>query len=154
VWHVAGPLGWHAAGDRLAGWREALDACGARQPPVLAGDWLPASGYSAGQALAARTDVTAVFVANDDMAIGVLRALSDAGRQVPAEVSVVGFDDIPAAAYLHPRLTTMRQDFDALASAGLDLLVHRLENRVRPGGAVVAVDRLVVRDSTGPPPDP
>ena len=154
VWHVAGPPGWHAARDRLAGWRQALGACGAAQPPVLAGDWMPASGYAAGRALAARTDVTAIFVANDDMAIGVLRALLDAGRDVPAEVSVVGFDDIPAAAYLHPRLTTMRQDFDALAIGGLDLLVRRLEDDVRPGPAVAAVDQLVVRDSTGPPPDP
>jgi DNA-binding LacI/PurR family transcriptional regulator len=152
VWHVAGPPSWHAAGDRLAGWREALEAQGARQPPVLTGDWTPASGYAAGQMLAARTDVTAVFVANDDMAIGVLRALVDAGRDVPSDVSVVGFDDIPAAGYVRPRLTTMRQDFDALASTGLDLLVRRLEDRSHPGDSATAVDQLVVRDSTGPPP--
>jgi DNA-binding LacI/PurR family transcriptional regulator len=154
VWHVAGPPGWHAAGDRLAGWRQALEAHGASQPPVLAGDWMPSSGYAAGQALAARTDVTAIFVANDDMAIGVLRALIDAGREVPAEVSVVGFDDIPAAAYLNPRLTTMRQDFDALASAGLTLLMHRLENHAHRGDPAEVVDQLVVRESTGPPPEP
>jgi DNA-binding LacI/PurR family transcriptional regulator len=151
VWHVAGPPAWYAADDRLAGWREALEACGAPRPRVLVGDWMPASGYAAGRALA-RTDATAVFVANDDMAIGVLRALADAGRRVPADVSVVGFDDIPAAEYLRPRLTTMRQDFDALASTGLDLLVRRLESVPELRDPPPDVHRLVVRESTGPPP--
>jgi DNA-binding LacI/PurR family transcriptional regulator len=151
VWHVAGPPAWYAADDRLAGWREALEAHDVPPPPVLSGDWMPVSGYAAGRVLA-RSDATAVFVANDDMAIGVLRALADAGRDVPSDVSVVGFDDIPAAAFLRPRLTTVRQDFDAIAGTGLDLLVARLENRWPPGSAPPVVHRLVVRDSSGPPP--
>ncbi|MFD0475604.1 substrate-binding domain-containing protein [Nonomuraea thailandensis] len=69
---------------------------------MLEGDWTPASGYAAGRVLAADPEVTAVFVANDDMAIGVLRALAEAGRAVPGQVSVIGMDDIPAAAYLSP----------------------------------------------------
>ncbi len=150
VWHVAGPRAWYAADDRLAGWREALEAHGAPRPPVLVGDWMPASGYAAGRELTG-TDATAVFVANDDMAIGVLRALADAGRRVPSDVSVVGFDDIPAAAYLRPRLTTMRQDFDVLASTGLDLLVRRLDDLPEAGDATPDVHRLVVRESTCPP---
>jgi DNA-binding LacI/PurR family transcriptional regulator len=153
VWHVAGPQAWNASGDRLAGWREALEAHGAPQPPVISGDWTPASGYAAGQALAVRADVSAIFVANDDMAIGVLRALADAGRDVPSDASVVGFDDIPAAEYLRPRLTTIRQDFDALASTGLDRLVRRLEQRPEPDAPQLVVDRLILRDSTGPPPE-
>jgi DNA-binding LacI/PurR family transcriptional regulator len=152
VWHVAGPRAWNASGDRLAGWREALEAHGAPQPPVLLGDWSPASGYAAGQTLAARADVTAIFVANDDMAIGVLRALVDAGRDVPSDVSVVGFDDIPAADYLRPRLTTIRQDFDALAWTGLDLLVRRLEQQPDPRDTRPVVHQLIVRESTGPAP--
>ena len=148
VWHVAGPARWNAAGDRLAGWRAALGAAGAPEPPVLDGDWMPASGYAAGQVLAAQPDVTAVFVANDDMAIGVLRALADAGRAVPDDVSVVGFDDVPAAQYLRPRLTTVRQDFDAMASTGLDLLVRRLEHRGDPPGPPPPVHQLVIREST------
>ena len=151
VWHVAGPPAWFAADDRMGGWREALEAHGAPQPRVLLGDWMPASGYAAGRVLA-QSDATAVFVANDDMAIGVLRALADAGRRVPSDVSVVGFDDIPAAEYLRPRLTTMRQDFDALASTGLDLLVRRLERLPEPRDPTPDVHRLVVRESTGPPP--
>ncbi|MBB5782374.1 LacI family DNA-binding transcriptional regulator [Nonomuraea jabiensis] len=127
VWHVAGPHRWPAARDRARGWREALAAAGAAEPPAQEGDWSPASGYAAGQVLAADPRVTAVFVANDDMAIGVLRALAEAGRAVPEEVSVVGMDDIPAAAYLSPPLTTIRQDFEAIARHGLALLAAEIE---------------------------
>ncbi len=67
VWHVAGPQRWWAARDRLEGWRQALADAGAPEPPVLEGDWLPASGYAAGRELAANDEVTAIFVANDDM---------------------------------------------------------------------------------------
>jgi DNA-binding LacI/PurR family transcriptional regulator len=88
------------------------------------------------------------------MAIGVLRALADAGRTVPDDVSVVGFDDVPAAQYLRPRLTTVRQDFDAMASTGLDLLVRRLENRSDPPEPAPAVHQLVIRESTARPDAP
>ncbi|SEG99986.1 DNA-binding transcriptional regulator, LacI/PurR family [Nonomuraea solani] len=151
VWHVAGPERWFTAGDRLRGWREALAAAGAAEPPHLTGDWTPASGYAAGRVLAADPEVTAVFVANDDMAIGLLRAMAEAGRPVPDEVSVVGMDDIPSAPYLSPPLTTVRQDFEAIAAHGLTLLAGEIENG---SGAVVNDDlpaELIVRHSTAPP---
>ena len=69
---------------------------------MLAGDWSPRSGYELGRRLAADPDVTAVFVANDQMALGLLRALHERGRQIPGDVSVVGFDDIPEAQYFTP----------------------------------------------------
>ncbi|MEV0230332.1 LacI family DNA-binding transcriptional regulator [Nonomuraea sp. NPDC050786] len=151
VWHVAGPSRWFAARDRAQGWREALAAAGAPEPPMLEGDWSPASGYAAGRILAADPEVTAVFVANDDMAIGLLRALTEAGRAVPEQVSVVGMDDIPSAAYLSPPLTTIRQDFEATAAHGLELLVERIESG--PGQAIRddLPMELVVRRSTAPP---
>jgi DNA-binding LacI/PurR family transcriptional regulator len=106
-----------------------------------------------GRELAADPTVTAVFAANDDMAIGLIRALGEAGRRVPADVSVVGFDDIPVADYVTPRLTTMRQPFDAVARTGLELLVHAVENPdddpLPPSDPPV---ELVVRASTAPPP--
>ncbi|MFF0270165.1 LacI family DNA-binding transcriptional regulator [Kribbella sp. NPDC004536] len=153
VWHVAGPQRWWAARDRLAGWRQALADAGVPEPPVLEGDWLPASGYAAGRELAANPDVTAVFVANDDMAIGVLRALAEAGRSVPGDVSVVGFDDIPSAAYLTPPLTTVPQDFDVHVARGIANLVTEIES---PAGVRSPVPqppplRLVVRQSTAAP---
>ncbi|NUR95916.1 MAG: LacI family DNA-binding transcriptional regulator [Kribbellaceae bacterium] len=153
VWHVAGPQRWWAARDRLAGWRQALENAGVPEPPVLEGDWLPASGYEAGRELAANPDVTAVFVANDDMAIGVLRALTEAGRSVPGDVSIVGFDDIPSAAYLTPPLTTVPQDFDVHVARGIANLVTEIES---PAGGHSPLPeppplRLIVRQSTAAP---
>jgi DNA-binding LacI/PurR family transcriptional regulator len=149
VWHVAGPQRWWAARDRLDGWREALRAAGTVEPPWIAGDWSPASGYAAGRRLARNPEVTAVFVANDDMAIGVMRALADAGRSVPDDVSVVGLDDIPSAAYQAPPLTTLRQDFGAFARQGLERLVRQIEAPTDdlPGVPEQPV-HLVVRRST------
>ncbi|MDQ1014065.1 DNA-binding LacI/PurR family transcriptional regulator [Streptomyces afghaniensis] len=98
VHHVAGPGRWFAARDRPEGRRSALTARGVEQPAVLVGDRSAASGHEAGRALAADGHVTAVFAAADDMAIGVIRALTEAARRVPEDVSVVGFDDIPFAA--------------------------------------------------------
>ncbi|GAV38977.1 LacI family DNA-binding transcriptional regulator [Streptomyces acidiscabies] len=153
VHHLAGPQRWFAARDRLVGWRAALTEHGRRVPPVVEGDWSAASGYRAGRELAQLGDVTAVFAANDDMAIGLIRALADAGRRVPEDVSVVGFDDIPVAAYVTPPLTTVRQPFDTVAQEGLKRLVHVIEN---PGAAPLPSGQppvdLVVRDSTGPAP--
>ncbi|GLP64973.1 transcriptional regulator [Streptomyces sp. TUS-ST3] len=153
VHHLAGPQRWYAARDRLEGWRSTLAAHGRVIPPVVEGDWSASSGYRAGRELAADDDVTAVFAANDDMAIGLIRALAEAGRRVPEDVSVVGFDDIPVAAYVTPPLTTMRQPFDAVAQEGLKRLVHSIENPDAP--ALPASEPPVgfmVRASTAPPP--
>ncbi|MFI7299979.1 LacI family DNA-binding transcriptional regulator [Streptomyces sp. NPDC050121] len=152
VHHLAGPLRWYAARDRLEGWRRTLTAHGRDVPQVVEGDWSAASGYAAGRALAADGDVTAVFAANDDMAIGLIRALTEAGRRVPEDVSVVGFDDIPVAAYVSPPLTTVPQPFDAVAQEGLKRLLHAIENPdAEPLPASDPPVDLVVRTSTAPP---
>jgi DNA-binding LacI/PurR family transcriptional regulator len=153
VWHVAGPQRWWAARERLDGWQQALAAAGAPEPPVLEGDWLPASGYRAGQQLAANDEVTAIFVANDDMAIGVLRALAEAGRSVPGDVSIVGFDDIPSAAFLTPPLTTVPQDFDVHVARGIANLVTEIESPTgdRSPAPEPPPLRLLIRNSTAAP---
>ncbi|MDX3799065.1 LacI family DNA-binding transcriptional regulator [Streptomyces sp. AK04-3B] len=152
VHHLAGPQRWYAARDRLEGWRTALTAHGRTVPPVVEGDWSAASGYAAGRALAADRDVTAVFAANDDMAIGLIRALTEAGLRVPQDISVVGFDDIPVAGFVTPPLTTVPQRFDAVAQEGLKRLVHVIENPDAPPlpASDPPVD-LVVRASTAAP---
>jgi DNA-binding LacI/PurR family transcriptional regulator len=157
VHHIAGPERWFAARDRVAGWRAALAAHDREQPPVIEGDWSAGSGYAAGRELvlgaASRGDVTAVFAANDDMAIGLMRALTDAGLRVPDDVSVVGFDDIPLAPYVSPPLTTVRQPFDTVAREGLRLLVRVIEKPdAEPPPATDPPVDLVVRSSTAPPP--
>jgi Transcriptional regulators len=115
VHHVGGPGSWLDARERTRGWSQTLHEAGAQQPEVLAGDWSARSGYEIGLQLARRPEVTAVFCANDHMALGLLRALGEQGRRVPEDVSVVGFDDIPEAAFFRPPLTTVRQDFGSWA---------------------------------------
>jgi DNA-binding LacI/PurR family transcriptional regulator len=91
-------------------------------------------------------------VANDDMAIGLVRALHERGRRVPDEVSVVGMDDIPAARFQQPALTTVAQDFDAVAIEGIGLLVDEITNPGSTERVLHEVDPpLVVRESSGRP---
>jgi len=152
VWHVAGPQDWWEGRERLEGWAEAHRARGIEPPPPLQGDWTPAGGYAAGRVLP--PEATAVFCANDDTAIGLSRALNEAGRRVPEDVSLVGFDDIPAAAYLTPPLTTVQQDFEGDATHALDVLIRLLPGAAPPEPEAKAVPprrRLVVRSSTAPP---
>jgi DNA-binding LacI/PurR family transcriptional regulator len=101
--------------------------------------------------LARMSEVTAVFAANVHLALGILRALSERDRHVPADVSVVGFDDVPEAEFFRPSLTTVRPDFFAVARAGLDLLLAQMQDPARAPGRVVVAPRLVVRDSVAPP---
>ncbi|MFE0463851.1 LacI family DNA-binding transcriptional regulator [Kitasatospora sp. NPDC058965] len=156
VHHVAGPGDWLEAVARETGWRAVLTEQGRAVPASLPGDWSARSGYEAGLRLAADPEVTAVFCANDQMALGLLRALHEQGRRVPEDVSVVGFDDIPEAGYLTPPLTTVRQDFGELGRRGFELLLERL----RPVGAgrraqavehrlAVVAPELVLRASSG-----
>ena len=154
VWHLAGPLRWWEARERLEGWRGAHLDRGIEPPEPLHGDWSPESGYRAGRVLAAVPEATAVFCANDDMAIGLIRALDEAGKTVPGDVSVVGFDDIPSAAYLNPPLTTIRQDFEADAIHGLDILMRHLPGTTAEPAEAGRERRraLVVRSSSAPPP--
>jgi len=151
VHHVAGPANWPEARERRDGWRAALEEAGRPAPAPLAGDWSAPAGYAAGLGLAGRPEVTAVFCANDQMAIGVLRALHEAGRRVPGDVSVVGFDDVPEAPYLLPPLTTVRQDFAELGRHSLALLVEQISTGSRGGEQFRSAPSLVVRSSTATP---
>jgi DNA-binding LacI/PurR family transcriptional regulator len=151
VWHVSGPGNWFDSQGRIAGWQQALTDAGADVPPVMPGDWSAASGFEAGQILARMNDVTAVFAANDHLALGILRALHEKGRRVPDDVSVVGFDDVPEAAYFIPPLTTIRPDFDAVAAASLDLLIAQIQAGRRLGQRRILAPTLVKRESVRPP---
>jgi LacI family transcriptional regulator len=153
VWHISGPRDWLEARDRVDGWRQALEASGRRVPPVVPGDWSPRSGYEAGGELAGRPDVTAVFCANDQQALGLLRFLHERGVRVPGDISVVGFDDIPEAEYLSPPLTTVRQDFDEVGRRCLAALLDILEGQRTPlsPNHPRVEPTLVVRRSSGPP---
>lgn len=152
VWHVAGPHDWVDAVERTAGWRDALTAAGREVPPMIHGDWGPESGYQAGRELAERPEVSAVFVASDEMAFGLIRALHEGGRRVPEDVSVVGVDDVRLAAYCTPALTTVAQPFSELARAAVASVTSRLEDRADPTRDIIVRPTLIVRASTAPPP--
>lgn len=149
VHHLAGPAGSFAAAERERGWREALTAAGADAPAVARGDWTAASAHSVASALALDTSVTAVLAANDQTALGALRAFAEAGRRVPEDVSVVGFDDVADAADYRPPLTTVRQDFDLLGELAVGALISGIEDG--QAGFEVVPTALVVRESTAAP---
>jgi DNA-binding LacI/PurR family transcriptional regulator len=152
VYHIGGPESWRDARDRTDGWRQTLHATGAPEPPVARGDWSAHSGYEIGRELAAGPEVTAVFCANDAMALGFLRAAAERGRHVPRDISVVGFDDVPEAQYFLPPLTTVRQDFGALGSRALHLLMDLIVGASLAQPALPIEPDLIVRSSSAPPP--
>jgi DNA-binding LacI/PurR family transcriptional regulator len=151
VHHLAGPADWIEAQHRTAGWRDALDAAGAKGSSPLRGDWSARSGYELGRRLLDVPDVTALFVANDQMALGVLRVLYEHGREVPRDVSIVGFDDIPEAEFFTPPLTTVRQDFAEMGRRGLHLLLDEIAVGRRSRTRVTVPATLIERASTAPP---
>ncbi len=152
VHHVTGPADSKEARDRVAGWRAELADAGAPEPAILRGDWTPSSGFEAGMRLAARRrrgeEITAVFAANDQMALGLLAAFHEEGLEVPRDVSVVGFDDLPEAPYFTPPLTTIRQDFAELGRRCVQLVLAWLRGEDLHLDAVPP--QLLVRASTGP----
>jgi DNA-binding LacI/PurR family transcriptional regulator len=148
VWHVAGPADWLEAAARVKGWRDELQTAGAGAPEPFRGDWRPASGYAAGRALCRHGNVAAVFVANDQMALGVLGAFHETGVRVPADTLVAGFDDVPEAPYYIPPLTTVRQDFDTVGQRSIELLLGQIAGEPSTMPDVVVRPELVVRQSS------
>lgn len=152
VVHVAGPPESFAAQRRAHAWRRTLEKAGRPVPAQVNGDWSAASGYTAGLALAADPTCTAIFAANDQMALGVLRALHEKGRRVPEDVSVVGFDDIADSASFLPPLTTVHQDFAEVGRLCVDGVLRQIREETTERGTTLVPTRLVVRSSTAPPP--
>jgi DNA-binding LacI/PurR family transcriptional regulator len=151
VWHIAGPEASYSASRRTASWRETLSDAGIDAPEVLVGDWSAQSGYRHGLTLAARPEVTAVFTANDQMALGLMRALHKNNRGIPESVSVVGFDDMEEADSFWPPLTTVHQDFNAVGRLCMEKLIAKMETTSAVAGTTIVPTRLVVRSSTAPP---
>ncbi|MHA7168765.1 LacI family DNA-binding transcriptional regulator [Arthrobacter bambusae] len=150
IGHVAGPQDWIDGVARSEGWSEALQAAGLEDDLLVVGDWSAGSGYDIGKKLADERTATALFVGNDQMALGLLRAFNEAGVRVPEDVSVVGFDDQPESGYFTPPLTTVRQDFEELGRRCMDLMLSGIENGESVGTTVVEPE-LVVRQSTSAP---
>lgn len=149
IGHIAGPRQWLDAQEREAGWREALGEAGCEPGPLLPGSWQPESGYAAGRAyLALRSAPTAVFAANDYLALGFIRAVTEAGLRVGEDVGLVGYDDMIGLDCVVPSLTSVRQPFAEAGLRALDLLLARIDGE--PSGGIVVTPELVVRESSGP----
>ncbi|KDA06707.1 transcriptional regulator [Microbacterium sp. CH12i] len=148
ILHIAGPAGSMDAEERLRGWRDALIDAGMPVVEPLRGDWSSDSGYRIGQQLLAERTPEAVFVGNDQMTLGFLHALHDAGLRVPEDVSVVGFDDVPDSEHFSPPLTTVRQDFTALGQEAVSAVLAQLKDEESPVMSAMRIPELVVRAST------
>lgn len=147
VAHVTGPLDWVEAWQRREGWCAAHEARSLPPGPEVAGDWSAQSGYQAALRLLEDDSVSGVFAANDAMALGVLRALHERGREVPGQVRVVGFDDVPEAGHFWPPLSTVRQDFGAAGRRAVDLVIRTLGGESDASAELVAPILLPRRSS-------
>ena len=147
--HVAGPLDWLDALGRHRGWQRELRAAGLEEPEVVVGDWSADFAYRIAREPGALPDCTAVFAANDQMALGLVHGLTERGLDVPGDVSVVGFDDLAEAKHFLPPLTTVRQDFQELGERSVDVLLAEIEGRDHEQRAMI-VPELMVRASTRP----
>jgi DNA-binding LacI/PurR family transcriptional regulator len=150
VWHIGGPEASFSAGHRIESWQRTLREAGIEPPPVLYGDWSTESGHQHGLTLGRRAEVTAIFAGNDQMALGAMRALHELGRDIPGDVSVVGFDDLEEAANFWPPLTTLRQDFDQVGRLAIQKLLRKVDGEQEHSNVVVPT-RLIVRESTAAP---
>lgn len=144
--HVAGDQEWLEGQVRLKAWKDSLLAHNLPVAEALVGDWSGESGYQAGCRIAdLNPRPTAVFVASDLMAIGLIRALKERGLNIPQDISIVGFDDHEFAPQFNPPLTTVRQDFEALGR----LCVHSLQDPESDVRRTIA-SNLIIRESTAP----
>ena len=154
ICEISGPLVWSGALERHHAWRRTVQRAGVSPGLSTEGDWTAAGGYRAVQKLlksSPKLPFTALVVGNDQMALGAVAALRERGWQVPEDVSVVGFDDVPEARFYTPPLTTVRQDFEVLGRESSRFIVDLIEVPERPLGQRLLKPELVVRSSTAPP---
>jgi DNA-binding LacI/PurR family transcriptional regulator len=148
---ITGPASWRSVGERTSGYRLALEEAGISFDPALVveGDWSYASGHQAVSELIGRGQTfSGLFAQNDQMAIGALRGLREAQIKVPAEVSVVGYDDIPVAEFSDPPLTTIRQPMREVGAVATRLLIQAIEQPKITHGEVLLKTELILRESS------
>ena len=155
IGHISGPVSWWEADERKRGWQETLNSVGfdTSEYRCAEGNWSSASGEQAfGQLMQKFPDLDAVFVANDQMSLGVLREAIRRGIRVPEQLAVIGFDNIPESAYFYPSLTTIYQDLQLLGEQAVQIIVEMIQAR-QENRSVMARSRfiqpsLVVRESS------
>jgi len=151
VVHLSGSGDWLATQARIKGWWSALTAANRPVLELIPTTWDAPSGYQSAKRVLELDGVTAVFAANDQTALGLMRGLADAGVRVPEDISVVGFDDFPEAANFSPPLTTIRVDFTDIGRVAVEKLLDRLNDRESETMGPLE-PKLMLRSSTAPPP--
>ena len=150
---ISGPLHWHDARSRHQAFLKALEEADLEPRSHLESDWSAEGGYrSAKRLLAEGERFTGLVVGNDQMALGAIYALREDGLEIPRDVSIVGFDDVPESAFYTPSLTTVRQDFAALGTHSVEYLVSLLKDPDTPLHQRQLYPTLIRRDSTAAPP--
>ena len=148
--HVAGPLDWLDAAARHRAWRKEIKSAGLDELDAVVGDWTAGFGYEVAHHPGRLPDCTAIFAANDQIALGLIHGFAERGIRVPDDVSIVGFDDLPESKHFLPPLTTVRQDFRALGERSVEVLRAALEGSGLDRRSIIA-PLLIVRESTAPP---
>ncbi len=148
IQHVAGPLEYFEAAARRHGYEASLAEAGLSPLPLFVGDWTSESGYRAAATIS--PDATAVFAANDQMALGLIHGLAERGVRVPDDISIVGFDNLPEAAHFLPGLTTVHQDFAHLGRLAVEVLIAQIAG-AETASVPPVEPALVIRGSTARP---
>ncbi len=143
--HVSGPKDWFEAEARMKGFSNACEEADLIPSLIYRGSWDSISGYQSASEVFS-SGATAVFCANDQLAIGLIRGLNELGLSVPQDISIVGYDDMPEARYLNPPLTTIRQDFDELGRRIMALLIEELRDQTAIRKEMIEPE-LVIRES-------
>jgi DNA-binding LacI/PurR family transcriptional regulator len=147
ILHVTGPENDYESDKRRVGYEATMKAAGLK-PDVVVGNWTIAKGFEAGVKVSKmKKRPTAVFCANDHLALGMMKAFSEVGIDVPGDISIIGYDNIPEANYLIPALTTVGQNFDELGSNAIEKMLLQLRNSSKKE-AVMIKPALVLRSST------
>ncbi|MBS0054549.1 LacI family DNA-binding transcriptional regulator [Yersinia sp. Marseille-Q3913] len=149
---ICGPKEAISSQLRYQGWLQALSRSSLVPQAVYHGEWDALSGYQATQKLmTSHILFSAILVANDQMALGVLRALHEHNIDVPEQVSVIGYDDTADSAYFHPPLTTVRQNFKLLGEESVSRLIVRLHHTIEPPSeTLLLATQLTIRQTTAP----
>jgi DNA-binding LacI/PurR family transcriptional regulator len=148
---ISGPLDWRCGLLRRDGWSGTLKKHRIPEGPSMVGEWSAKGGFVAAEELIRRhpKKFTAIVAGNDQMALGVIRALANHGLKVPDDVSVVGYDDMPEAAFFNPSLTTVTHDFETAGRTCLEFLLRRIRQPQSPDERLIIRPELVRRESTG-----
>ncbi len=147
VAHISGPKNWYETGQRVKGYKKALSESKLGSTLIWEGDWSSRSGFEATKKIIKNKEITAIFAGNDAMALGAMKALSEAGLNVPTDISLVGFDDLPESEFFSPALTTAKQDFHAVGDQALGILLALINHsKVRMNVAIKP--EILIRTST------